>query len=54
MAYFGANNAPTMLSVLWAEAGLATLVLVLRYYTRLKINRVMGWDDHIMLAALVC
>ena len=54
MAYVGTNNAPTVLGALWAGAGVAALVLVLRYYTKLKVNRVAGRNDYIMLVALVC
>ena len=48
------NAAVSLLAVLWTETAIATVLVGLRYYTRLKVNRVMGWDDHIMLAALVC
>ena len=47
------NSARSMLGALWAEAGLATILVAMRYYTRIRINRVMGWDDHIMLIAMV-
>ena len=50
------KDAPSIASTIIATAivcsSLATIFVALRIYTRLRINRMMGWDDHVVLIAL--
>ena len=46
------NRGPLILGWLWTTAGLATIVVVLRAYVRIK-TRAQGWDDYFSYIALV-
>ncbi|OCL08125.1 hypothetical protein AOQ84DRAFT_268068, partial [Glonium stellatum] len=42
------NHGAALNGIVWAFAGLSTLILCLRYYTRWSLTRNLGWDDAIM------
>ena len=42
----------TLISV-WTEASIATFVVIVRFVTQVWIVKKLGWDDWIMLCALV-
>ena len=47
------NKAPMLAAVMWSEATIAIVVVILRMYTRARLVRKVGWDDWIMLFTLV-
>lgn len=40
--------------IVWVAAGLPTLFVLMRCYTRICLRRVFGVDDSFMVAAVVC
>ncbi|KAL8930415.1 MAG: hypothetical protein Q9208_000599 [Pyrenodesmia sp. 3 TL-2023] len=48
------DRAPTLRAVLSSELAVATIVMALRFFTRLKLTRSPGMDDWIMLATFIC
>lgn len=48
------DKGSTIFSLTWTEGSLATIVVCARMYTRLRLVKNAGWDDWIMLFALVC
>ncbi|KAL8673341.1 MAG: hypothetical protein Q9168_002220 [Polycauliona sp. 1 TL-2023] len=48
------DQAPMLRAVLGTELAIASIVVILRFFTRLRITRSPGWDDWIMLATFVC
>ncbi|KAH8590118.1 hypothetical protein B0O99DRAFT_635667 [Bisporella sp. PMI_857] len=40
---------PTIIGVMWAETALALVFVLLRLWTRMKINHVIGWDDYLLV-----
>ncbi len=47
------NHAPMLRAVLSSELAIATIVMALRFFTRLRLTRSPGMDDWIMLATFV-
>lgn len=47
------SRTPLLMSVQAGMAGGATIAVILRFYTRLRITRNVGLDDWLMLVALV-
>ena len=47
------THAPMLRAVLGAELSIATIIVSLRLFCRLRITRSPGWDDWIMLATFV-
>lgn len=47
------NQAPMLRAVLGTELAITTVVVALRFFTRLKLVRNPGMDDWIMLVAYV-
>lgn len=47
------NKAPILRAVLGTELTLATIIVLLRFYTRLRMTRSPGTEDWIMLATFV-
>lgn len=47
------NHAPMLRAVLGTELALATIIVALRLFCRLRLTRSPGWDDWIMLATFV-
>lgn len=39
---------PTIIAVMWTETVVALIFVCLRLWTRLRINRVAGWDDYLI------
>lgn len=48
------SKAPTLRGVLSSELAVATIIVALRFFTRLRLTRNPGWDDWIMLGTFVC
>ncbi|KAL8956961.1 MAG: hypothetical protein Q9193_005650 [Seirophora villosa] len=48
------NKAPMLRAVLGSELTLATIIVFLRFYTRLRITRSPGTEDWIMLGTFLC
>ena len=51
--YLAANKGPTVLGVIIALPALATIVVCLRMYTRIRIVKNPSWDDWAIVVALV-
>ncbi|KAL8895756.1 MAG: hypothetical protein Q9207_008025 [Kuettlingeria erythrocarpa] len=47
------NHAPMLRAVLGSELAVASIVIALRFFTRLKLTRSPGMDDWIMLATFI-
>lgn len=47
------NRGKVILIVGWLESALALVFLCGRLYTRIRINRSVGWDDWAMIVAYV-
>ncbi|KAI4136324.1 MAG: hypothetical protein LQ341_005682 [Variospora aurantia] len=47
------NKAPMLRAVIGSELTLATIIVLLRFYTRLKITRSPGVEDYIMLGTFI-
>ncbi|RDL29797.1 uncharacterized protein BP5553_10662 [Venustampulla echinocandica] len=39
---------PTVIAVMWTETALALIFVLMRLWTRIRINRVAGWDDYLI------
>ncbi|KAL8645569.1 MAG: hypothetical protein Q9210_006636 [Variospora velana] len=48
------DKAPMLRAVIGSELALATIIVLLRFYTRLKITRSPGMEDYIMLGTFIC
>ncbi|KAL8896560.1 MAG: hypothetical protein Q9192_003027 [Flavoplaca navasiana] len=48
------DHAPLLRAVLGTELAIATIIVALRVFCRLRITRSPGWDDWIMLATFTC
>ena len=46
------SMAPQIIAIAIVSCSLATIFVVLRFYTRLRITRSIGWDDYATLATL--
>ncbi|KAE9366870.1 hypothetical protein N431DRAFT_384870 [Stipitochalara longipes BDJ] len=44
---------PIIIATMWAETGLTLLFVALRLYTRIRINRTVGWDDYLISLASI-
>jgi hypothetical protein len=44
---------PIMIATLWTEAGIALVFVSMRLWTRITINRVVGWDDYLIAFSCV-
>lgn len=44
---------PTIEGVVWSLAPLAIIVVSLRFYAKIRILHHVGWDDYLMLLAIV-
>lgn len=44
---------PTLNAVGWTEAAIATILVGIRLFVRTKIVKHLGWDDYLMVLALV-
>ncbi|KAG5929125.1 hypothetical protein E4U42_007029 [Claviceps africana] len=51
--YLAQSQSESLKRILWAAAGLPTVLVLLRCYTRLWLRRVFGLDDYFMVAALL-
>ncbi|KAI1408530.1 hypothetical protein F5Y13DRAFT_194198 [Hypoxylon sp. FL1857] len=47
------NRGPTINIIRWVGAGLSTLFVALRIYTRVYITKAQGWDDLIIVLAAI-
>ena len=47
------NKAPMLRTVISVELSITAMIILMRFYTRIKIVRNPGWDDWIMLATFV-
>ena len=48
------NNAPTIIALAGVSAVVTTSFVALRFYVRGRLIKVLGWEDWIILVALVC
>ncbi|KAF4634671.1 hypothetical protein G7Y89_g3427 [Cudoniella acicularis] len=48
MANYLGGLGPTIVAVMWTQTGLALIFVLMRLWTRIKINRVAGWDDYLI------
>ena len=39
---------PTIIATLWAETALALVFVCMRLWTRIRINKIAGWDDYLI------
>jgi hypothetical protein len=39
---------PTIIATLWAETTLALVFVCMRLWTRIRINKTVGWDDYLI------
>ena len=46
------NRAEWLNTVAWSEAGVATVFVALRFYSRTRITRNLWWDDWFILITL--
>lgn len=44
---------PIIIITLWTEAAIALVFVCMRLYTRIWINRVVGWDDFLIAFSCV-
>jgi hypothetical protein len=44
---------PIIIATMWAETGISLVFVALRLYTRIRINRTVGWDDYLISLASV-
>ena len=52
MAFFG-HNGPMIVTVMWTETIVALIFVLARLYTRSRIVRSIGWDDHLIAISMV-
>lgn len=38
----------TIVATMWAETAITLVFVALRLYTRIRINRTVGWDDYLI------
>jgi hypothetical protein len=46
------DRGPLIVGILWAQAGIATIIVFMRLYARFMIHTT-GWDDWLMVVTLV-
>ena len=44
---------PTIIAVMWTETAIALVFVLLRLWTRLRINYATGWDDYLLVITWV-
>ena len=47
------DRGPMLLAVTWTTAAVATMIVMLRVYSRTVLQNAIGWDDAAIIAALV-
>ena len=47
------SRGPTILIAMWTTTSIATLFVIARLYTRIKILRSLGLDDYLMACSMV-
>ena len=47
------DRGPMLLAITWTTAAVATMIVILRVYSRTVLQNTMGWDDAAIIAALV-
>ncbi|KAK2045738.1 hypothetical protein LZ31DRAFT_583897 [Colletotrichum somersetense] len=48
------DNGPTVLAVIWSQAGLSAFFLSLRLYCKFRKRSGLWWDDYVLIASWVC
>lgn len=48
------RNGRLIIGIMWLETMLALVFVVLRIYTRARLIRNIGWDDHLISISMVC
>lgn len=48
------SNAPRLISCMSVMAAMSLLFMVLRFWCKKRYNKVIGWDDHILVISWVC
>jgi hypothetical protein len=51
--YLDESRAPTIQGVMWTMAIVPLVFVLMRLYVRVALRRVFGWDDFIIIIALV-
>jgi hypothetical protein len=51
--YLDDSRAPTIQGVMWTMAIVPLVFVLMRLYVRVALRRVFGWDDFIIIIALV-
>jgi hypothetical protein len=51
--YLHESRAPTVQGVMWTMAIVPLVFVLMRLYVRVAVRRVFGWDDFIIIIALV-
>jgi hypothetical protein len=52
MSFFG-KTGPLVVTVMWTETIAALVFVLARLYTRARIVRSIGWDDHLIAVSMV-
>lgn len=52
VSYFG-KNGPLIVAVMWTETLFALAIVLARLYTRHRLIRSVGWDDHLIAISTV-
>ena len=47
------DRGPMLLAITWTTAAVATVIVILRVYSRTVLQNAIGWDDAAIIAALV-
>ncbi len=47
------DRGPMLLAITWTTAAVATMIVILRVYSRTVLQNAIGWDDAAIMAALV-
>ena len=52
-SYLDESRAPSVQGVMWTMAIVPLVIVMMRLYVRVAIRRVFGWDDFIIIIAIV-
>lgn len=52
-SYLDESRAPSVQGVMWTMAIVPLVIVMMRLYVRVAIRRVYGWDDFIIIIAIV-
>lgn len=52
-SYLDESRAPTVQGVMWTMAIVPLVFVLMRLYVRVVLRRVFGWDDFIIIIAVV-